>query len=237
MTKPRPDANRVGNRNRFGHIFGMKLLSERKISAGAGLLRRFATPIARAWAVLLLALAMLAFHAPAHAQTRITDIRIGAHADFTRFVVEFDRAVAYSAFTLANPDRVVIDLPEVKWDRKQAPPKGVISGFRYGLFRSGVSRIVLDTTRAIRIQKHFRLGPKGKDGHRLVLDLVPMPAGQVAAQKVASADWQAYASRQRQTSVSPAPGQSVPSNSGKKIVVLDPGHGGPDPGAIGSSGV
>ena len=78
-------------------------------------------------------------------------------------------------FTLPNPYRVIIDVPDVDF---RLPPaagqqgKGLIRAFRYGLFAPGKSRIVIDTTRPVRIDKHAMTARQGKAA-RLSMDLVP----------------------------------------------------------------
>ncbi|MDP6895773.1 MAG: AMIN domain-containing protein, partial [Rhodospirillales bacterium] len=77
----------------------------------------------------------------------MTDIRIGAQRDVTRIVFEFTEAINARVFALAAPYRVVIDLPEVGW---RLPPRplpsasGVYDKLRYGLYKPGNSRVVLD---------------------------------------------------------------------------------------------
>ena len=77
--------------------------------------------------------------------------RIGEHEDRTRLVIELSDPVNLRAFALANPDRVVIDMPEVSW-RLGAPPRpsgfGPVKSYRYGVFRGGNSRMVIDLNSA-----------------------------------------------------------------------------------------
>src|SRR3546814_10260497 len=87
------------------------------------------------------------FPVSAVASPVVADARIGVHQDYTRFVLELSEQLPYKIFTLPDPYRVVIDLPEVNW-RAEAPeatsPVGLIANFRYGLFRPGNSRVVID---------------------------------------------------------------------------------------------
>ena len=104
-----------------------------------------------------------------------TDVRIGGDEKQTRFVVDLSRKVEMRAFTLANPYRVVIDLPQVSF---HFPPKtgergrGLIKAFRYGLVMPGGSRIVLDAAGPVRVEKAFVLDPSDSQPARLVLDLI-----------------------------------------------------------------
>lgn len=168
---------------------------------------------------------------------QVKEVRIGAHSDYTRFVVELDKVTAYQVFTLSNPYRVVIDMPELDWNGQDGKGTGLVRGYRYGLFRPGVSRIVIDAQKAVAIKKHFFLPPKGDTGARLVLDLKPITPGAFAGsnRKVTSDGWSTYVAKL--DDVGPAAIKTpAPSAQQKPIVVLDPGHGGPDPGAIGGRG-
>ncbi|MCR9218754.1 MAG: N-acetylmuramoyl-L-alanine amidase [Alphaproteobacteria bacterium] len=177
----------------------------------------------------------------AAAQT-IVDARMGVHEERTRFVLEFDRAQPYRAFVLTGPNRAVIDLPDVEW-RAAAPHTkpmvGLVGNLRYGLFRPGVSRVVIDLKGPARIASHFTLDAGGGSGPRIVVDLEPAAPDVAAAEEpVQSPQWAAYAERLERSSSAVASLAPPASAAGdRRIVVLDPGHGGVDPGAIGVSGV
>ena len=102
-------------------------------------------------------------------------MRIGGDDKQTRFVMDLSQKIDLAAFTLADPYRVVIDLPQVTF---KLPPKageqgrGLVKAFRYGLIMQGGSRIVLDTKGPVRIDKAFVLDAADGQPARLVLDLV-----------------------------------------------------------------
>ena len=87
-----------------------------------------------------------------------TDARLGGDETQTRFVMDLDRKIDLHAFTLADPYRVVLDIPQVTF---QLPPKageagrGLIKAFRFGLVMPGGSRMVFDLTKPVRIDKAF----------------------------------------------------------------------------------
>ena len=103
-----------------------------------------------------------------------TDVRLGGDDKQTRLVVDFSQKVDLAAFTLADPYRVVIDLPQVVF---KLPPeageqgRGLVKAFRYGLIMQGGSRIVLDTKGPVRVDKAFTLAAADGQPARLVLDL------------------------------------------------------------------
>lgn len=189
-------------------------------------------------ALFLAAASPFGLAAPAVAQVAsLADARIGDNGDHTRFVLEFDRSVPYRIFTLSDPDRVVVDLPSVDWNGPpsgQAPGAGLIAGYRHGLFRPGVTRVVMDLAAPAQISRHFALDPSGPYGPRIVVDLVPASQTVQNAEGVQSAGWEAYSSE-----LSAAAPPEPPVNQGalsRRVIVIDPGHGGVDPGAIGASG-
>ena len=170
----------------------------------------------------------------------VTDVRVGLHGRITRVVFDFSKPVKYSVFTLADPYRVVIDLPEVGW-RLPARPlpsrRGLFEKLRYGLFKPGNSRVVVDVTGPVAVGKDYLMVPRGGRGHRLVLDLVSTNRAKML--KTARTAAQPVASRSMVTHRSPFP---LPPRKPlrlrvKRIIAIDPGHGGIDPGATGISGI
>ncbi len=163
----------------------------------------------------------------------VKDIRIGVHEGSTRFVVDLSDEVEPRVFGLPDPFRVVIDLPEVNFslsEERIGDGAGLIDKLRYGLFRPGTSRFVLDLKSPAKVTKQFLLRPDGGKPWRLVLDIAPtMRDDFVASMRPSAGDAPRVASR-------PPPLLSRPPNA-KPVVVIDAGHGGVDPGAIGVSGV
>ena len=172
----------------------------------------------------------------------VTDVRVGTQGTATRLVFDLTAKVAFKAFTLGKPYRVVIDLPEVGWrlpSRALPSNIGMLQKLRYGLFQPGVSRIVLDVDGPPSIVNSFILNPDGTNGYRLVIDLATTNAAAFTDKP------QIPQAPQAKTAVSAAlftapkakPAADVLADSpAKRIVVIDPGHGGVDPGTIGISG-
>src|SRR5262245_64591706 len=109
-----------------------------------------------------------------------SDARVGGDAKQTRFVLDLSHKVDIRPFTLADPYRVVIDLPQVTFqlpERAGERGRGLVKAFRYGLVMAGGSRIVLDTTGPVRVDKAFVLDASDSQPARLVLDLVPGSPG------------------------------------------------------------
>ena len=177
-------------------------------------------------------------HAPVWADEtlQVDSIRLGSHDAQTRFVLDLSEKVKPRIFTLSEPYRVVVDLPAAtfKIPRENGEDgRGLVKGYRYGLFRPGNSRLVIDMAGPGKVAKVFSLAPGDGKGHRLVIDLEPVSHDLF----LASAGWPKDGS-------APSRGESVPlrkpSSEPKRekyVIAIDAGHGGIDPGAIGRSGL
>ncbi|HET9716690.1 MAG TPA: N-acetylmuramoyl-L-alanine amidase [Pseudolabrys sp.] len=175
-----------------------------------------------------------ALPAPVAAPVTATDLRVGGDDKQTRFVVDLSQKIDLAAFTLANPYRVVVDLPQITF---KLPPdiggqgRGLVKAFRYGLIMQGGSRIVLDTKGPVRIERAFVLEATDAQPARLVLDLV-------ATDRVAfmrNLAMQTPSSTHR-VAIKPNEAPEKPNGDSRPLIVLDAGHGGIDTGTRGSGG-
>ena len=163
----------------------------------------------------------------AQAVPEVTAVRVGDQSTGTRVVLDLSEPVTYRLFTLANPHRVVLDLPELAWSVAEAEVGlGVVTGLRHGLFRPGTSRVVFDLGQPVRVQDAFMLPPNAEHGHRLVVDIEPLAGG--------SESRVAMAAPVQTASIAPA--MPVVRRPTMRVVAIDAGHGGVDPGAIGVRG-
>ena len=202
-------------------------------------------PALRQWggvlAALLLSTLMVLVPQPLRAEaTAVRDIRVATHGGSTRVVIDLNRRVSFRHLSLGEPPRLAIDLPEVAWEVPRTNGRravGLVKGLRFGRFRPGVSRIVLDVARPFEIIKVFELPPGDGQGHRIVTDLValqePPPHATVNGVVAPPAP---VDQRQAALVVVPPPPKQPPPAPVRRLLVIDPGHGGIDPGAIGSGG-
>ncbi len=103
-----------------------------------------------------------------------SDARLAGDAKQTRFVLDLDRPIQFRAFALADPYRVVVDLPQVNFQLPAgagAAGRGLVKAFRYGLVMPGGSRIVFDLTGPAKIAKAYVLEAANGQPPRLVLEL------------------------------------------------------------------
>ena len=187
----------------------------------------------RALLVVACACLLVALSGVAWAQPTASNVRLGEHPEHTRFVLELSETVDYRIFTLRDPDRIVIELPDIAWKlpaNAGVRGGGLIRSYRYGVFAEGRSRIVLDLVDPARVATHFVMPPEGGKPARLVLDLKPTSKDEFDA----SAGWPEDA---RPPSPQVAADTPIQTRDGRFIVVIDPGHGGVDPGATGPNGI
>jgi len=161
-----------------------------------------------------------------------TDARLGGDDSQTRLVVDLSRKIDLHVFSLADPYRVVIDIPQVTF---RLPPKagetgrGLIKAFRFGLVMPGGSRIVIDLVKPARVDKAFVVDPADGAPARLVLELAATERENFLRK---------IALDQRFAHTQPPPSREQQPSSGdpRPLVVLDPGHGGIDTGTKGPNG-
>lgn len=176
----------------------------------------------------VLALFAACFMPPPAGAVEATGVRAGGDGAATRLVVDLTAAVDFQVFTLADPDRVVLDLAALRWRLPEADRRlatGLIAGLRWGQFDSDHARLVVDLAAPAQVRRAFLIAPEAGFGHRLVVDLAALESAPEPSLAPV-----AYAGP-----TPPRPGFKL-SSPGSIVVVVDPGHGGEDPGAIGASG-
>ena len=160
----------------------------------------------------------------------ITATRVVGDESRTRFVADISGAVVPRVFSLADPYRIVIDLPEVRFQLQPGTGEtgfALISAYRYGLITRGQSRIVLDVTQPVAVANFFVTEPDAGQPARLVVDLV------TTSREAFLADALEYQQRGGEGATPPTDN----GDDGRLVLVIDPGHGGIDPGAIGANDV
>ncbi len=160
-----------------------------------------------------------------------------------QFVLSVSRPMAFSAFALMHPERVVIDLPPVDFEMAQGTgqiEQSFVQQFRFGVFGADRSRIVLDLKGPARLSRAYILPPVDGNPVRLVVEME-----RVSAEKMASSlrpiHVSANGKKSDQAVRALVDARPIPKKSAKgdprPLVVLDPGHGGIDTGAVSASGL
>ncbi|KJC51864.1 N-acetylmuramoyl-L-alanine amidase [Bradyrhizobium sp. LTSP857] len=165
--------------------------------------------------------------------------RLAGDGKQTRFILDLDQTVSFRATTLADPYRVVVDVPQVNFQLAPgtgAGGRGLVKAFRYGLVMPGGSRIVFDLTGPAKIANSYVLEATNGQPARLVLELEEVDR---------AAFLQSPAPENRpelRPTIAAAPPATVPAAApepaqkpgapadGRPVVVIDPGHGGIDNG-------
>jgi N-acetylmuramoyl-L-alanine amidase len=161
-----------------------------------------------------------------------TDARLGGDENQTRFIMDLSRKIDLHVFTLADPYRVVVDIPQVTF---RLPPKtgesgrGLIKAFRFGLVMAGGSRIVIDLVKPARVEKAFVVDSGDGAPARLVLELLASDRDSFLRKIVLD-------QRFRHAEAPPLREQQSVSGDARPLIVLDPGHGGIDTGTKGPNG-
>ncbi|MGC4011264.1 MAG: N-acetylmuramoyl-L-alanine amidase [Pseudomonas sp.] len=150
------------------------------------------------------------------AGARLLDARAFHSSEGLRLVLDLDGPFHFHTFPLSAPERLVVDLegaqPSTDLGRL-ALPSGPLRDVRSGQLGNGGLRLVLDLAEAVDLNA-FALAPEGSKGHRLVLDLRP----------------------RKRLAAAPAKPEKIAGKGRDIVVVVDAGHGGKDPGALGSRG-
>ena len=174
--------------------------------------------------------------------------------------LKLNQMLEFEAFTLANPDRVVVDLAGAKWVVPKAEKPQDILGFvtklRAGRPVPATLRIVLDVSQAVKIEDSFMQVPNHKgDAYYLIVQMKPLAEQKKEATPTVTEPKKDLA---KPSPVAPAPAENeqkslttpppftptpnppaIPKPVAKPerfIIVIDPGHGGVDPGTIGAQG-
>ena len=152
----------------------------------------------------------------------------------TTFRLDLSAGVTAEIYTLANPYRVIVDLPDVEFrlpDGTGQDGHGLVRTFRYGLFAERKARVVLDTVGPVRIERAAMTAAAGGKGIVFGFDMVttdPASFGTGTGAGKASED----AAAQEPAELK---GADTPRKSSKAAIMIDPGHGGIDGGAVSGS--
>ena len=193
-------------------------------------------------------LTLLVSRAGATGGSSALGVRVWPAQDYTRVTLEYDHPIRFSYLLLKDPDRLVVDVEDVEFNSVLQSLPGKISEtdpyiklIRAGRNRPGVVRLVIELKGEVKPQV-FSLNPVGEYGYRLVLDIYPAQPmdplmalldKQPAPQPETLPD---KVFNDRLADKSSGKSTAKPGVTRLVTIVIDPGHGGEDPGAIGRGG-
>jgi N-acetylmuramoyl-L-alanine amidase len=178
--------------------------------------------------------------APAPSFPIAMDARVAGDGRQTRFILDLSAPVSFHAFAIADPYRLVLDMPQVSFRLRPGlggEGRGLIKAFRYGLVMPGGSRIVFDLTGPAKIASAHVLEAANGQPPRLVLDLeevdrttfLQLMAAESKTEAGAGAGEARPTAPPAVANVETTPKTEAPADP-RPVIVIDPGHGGPDNG-------
>jgi N-acetylmuramoyl-L-alanine amidase len=171
-----------------------------------------------------------------------SDARLAGDAKQARFVLDLDKAIPFRAFALADPYRVVVDIPQVNFQLPAGTGtvgRGLIKAFRYGLVMPGGSRIVFDLAGPAKVANSYVLEAANGQPPRLVLEFAEVDrttfvqslgAESRPELRPAIADAAEAAATPAEPKSDVRPELKPAATDSRPLIVIDPGHGGPDNG-------
>lgn len=207
-----------------------------KLCSGSGLIRsnmyklKIVTLVLVAFCILMPLAKLSAVQAK---DISVSQIRFGKLSNGSnRIVLDTTGKINPKIMMLANPYRIVVDMPKVKWTMKgKSKPSNLINQYRHNSFSSDTYRLVLDLKSSAIVANQFSLPPGRGYSHRYVIDLKPVSRRQflISAKNTATTPL----SRPKATKSAK---KYKPRKTGKKVIVIAPGHGGRDVGTLGRYG-
>ena len=184
-------------------------------------------------------LGSLLVSAGAFADSQVRDVRFGIEDDRTRIVIETSDPADFRAFTLDGPtDRLVVDMPASSWavrglDAGEGLGAGLVGNFRFFNNSATTSRVVFELDDPAVIASQFVLEPPNAGGnYRLVIDLAPANPGNFAATSgfIRTGGIESLIAERVEAVYTPPPSRA------RRVLVIDAGHGGRDPGSLSPGG-
>jgi N-acetylmuramoyl-L-alanine amidase len=166
-----------------------------------------------------------------------SEATLGGDASHTRFLIGLSKQVEFQVFSLSNPNRVIVDVADKALRLPPQPEEniavGLVKSFRAGTSGPGKSRVVIEVTRPVVVESVLIQPSSDGKGHRLALDILPVNAVGGAKKPLKVAPFSLGAADVQPPLPMPAlrPDERA-ARAFKPIIVIDPGHGGHDTGAM-----
>lgn len=165
---------------------------------------------------------------------------LGGDVTHTRFLIGLPKHVEFSVFSLSHPNRVIVDIAETALQLPPQPEEniavGLVRSFQAGRSAPGKSRVVIEVIRPVVVEGAHIVPAEDGKGHRLALDIVPVGRVADAVEKkplqIASLSSLGAIDVQPPLPTPALKPNEMAARSFKPIIVIDPGHGGDDSGAM-----
>ena len=171
----------------------------------------------------------------------VTSVRFGNHTDKERAVIELSAPTKFRAFVLQSPDRIVLDMPDFNWKvgNIQKSSGSFVKDVRFGALGGKQGRVVIEVSQPVILKSAFSIEKGSGQPDRVVIDFSP-----ATAEMMKASSSQVLGHLDKNSSVddpSTKPQKNKSDNKSKsknrKLIIIDPGHGGQDPGARGANGM
>jgi N-acetylmuramoyl-L-alanine amidase len=196
--------------------------------------------VTAAWVLLLFAMLLTPRFGYGATQQIVEAVRFRSEANTTRVVIETSGVVRYATGRLSQPERLYIDMQQARLaagfsERNLQVGDERLRAIRIAQHQKGVVRVVLDLQTALRDSVFTLHTP-----YRIVIDLegqTAAPAAQPTADSTSKPTAQPVAKSTQKPKSKPQPKAVAEPPRQPLVLVIDPGHGGTDPGAVGPGGV
>ena len=154
-------------------------------------------------------------------EVTVSKLRISSIQGGLRVIIDADQSPAYEVFSLKNPNRLVVDLAKTNFSEDFSFPatKGFIKGIRFGSFNNDVSRIVFDLSSSVKKIKSRVRKPSSGSKRTLNIDIENYINIRTLNEKNKKLEKKQIKNFKKKYS-----------RNKKLTIVIDPGHGGKDPG-------
>ena len=170
----------------------------------------------------------------------VQDVRFGVYEEKIRLVLDLDEVADFRTFVLSSPYRLVVDLPHFAWKAGQTPKPSdaQINDIRQGKLNQDISRIVFDMQKPVIIESAFLLPSQDRKSNRIVVDYKFVDNADFIKNKSTIHGTLSISPTEAEISSNEIP--RPPTNNErpkeqriveKPLIVIDPGHGGQDPGS------